>query len=89
MIKEQIQQLSKSIFSDVVANRRHLHAHPELSFHELETSVFVANKLEALGLEYHKMADTGLVAVIKGDKPSRPGSCPSCGYGCPANHGSQ
>jgi amidohydrolase len=70
MIKEQIQQLSKSIFNDVVANRRHLHSHPELSFHELETSVFVANKLDELGLEYHKMADTGLVALIKGDKPS-------------------
>lgn len=70
MIKDQIQQLSKTIFSDVVANRRHLHSHPELSFHELETSAFVAKKLEELGLEYHKMADTGLVALIKGDKPS-------------------
>jgi amidohydrolase len=70
MIKEQIQELSRKIFDDVVANRRHLHSHPELSFHELQTSVFVANKLEELGLEYHKMADTGLVALIKGDKPS-------------------
>jgi amidohydrolase len=70
MIKEKIQQLSAAIFNDVVATRRHLHAHPELSFHEVETSVFVANKLEELGLEYHKMADTGLVALIKGDKPS-------------------
>ncbi|HEY5327166.1 MAG TPA: amidohydrolase, partial [Mucilaginibacter sp.] len=56
MIKEQIQQLSKSIFNDVVANRRHLHAHPELSFHEAETSAFVAAKLDALGLQYQKMA---------------------------------
>jgi amidohydrolase len=70
MIKEKIQQLSKDIFNDVVANRRHLHSHPELSFNELQTSVFVANKLEELGLEYHKMANTGLVALIKGDKPS-------------------
>ena len=70
MIKEQIQQLSQDIFNDVVANRRHLHTHPELSFHEQETSAFVAGKLEAMGLEYHKMADTGLVALIKGDKPS-------------------
>ncbi|GAA4325275.1 M20 family metallopeptidase [Mucilaginibacter gynuensis] len=70
MIKEQIQELAKNIYNDVVANRRHLHAHPELSFHEVETSVFVARKLEELGLEYHKMADTGLVALIKGDKPS-------------------
>jgi amidohydrolase len=70
MIKEKIQQLSATIFDDVVATRRHLHSHPELSFHEVETSVFVANKLEELGLEYHKMADTGLVALIKGDLPS-------------------
>lgn len=70
MIKEQIQQLSKNIFNDVVANRRHLHSHPELSFQETETSAFIANKLDALGLEYIKMADNGLVALIKGEKPS-------------------
>jgi amidohydrolase len=70
MIKEQIQQLSKNIFNDVVANRRHLHSHPELSFHEVETSAFVAGKLEELGLKYERMADNGLVALIKGDKPS-------------------
>lgn len=70
MNKEEIQELSKNIFSEVVANRRHLHSHPELSFHEVETSAYVAKKLEEMGLEYHKMADTGLVALIKGDKPS-------------------
>ena len=70
MNKEQIQELSKNIFNEVVANRRHLHSHPELSFHEVETSAYVAKKLEDMGLEYHKMADTGLVALIKGDKPS-------------------
>ena len=70
MNKEKIQELSQSIFNEVVANRRHLHSHPELSFHEVETSAFVAKKLEDMGLEYHKMADTGLVALIKGDKPS-------------------
>src|SRR5471030_953990 len=70
MNKEQIQELSKSIFSEVLDNRRHLDSHPELSFHEMETSAYVARKLEELGLEYQKMADTGLVALIKGDKPS-------------------
>jgi metal-dependent amidase/aminoacylase/carboxypeptidase family protein len=30
MIKEKIQELSKKIFNDVVANRRHLHTNPEL-----------------------------------------------------------
>jgi amidohydrolase len=70
MIKEQIQQLSKTIFNDVVANRRYLHSHPELSFFENETSAFIADKLDALGLKYQRMADNGLVALIKGDKPS-------------------
>ncbi len=70
MIKEQIQQLSKNIFNDVVGNRRHLHSHPELSFNETETSAFIAGKLDALGLKYQRMADNGLVALIKGDKPS-------------------
>jgi amidohydrolase len=70
MNKEQIQQLSQNIFNEVVANRRHLHSHPELSFHEVETSAYVAGKLDELGLKYQRMADNGLVALIKGDKPS-------------------
>jgi len=70
MIKEQIQQLSKNIYKDVVANRRHLHSHPELSFHEVETSAFIAARLDELGLQYQRMADNGLVALIKGEKPS-------------------
>jgi len=70
MIKQQIQDLAKNIFNEVVANRRHLHSHPELSFHEVETSAFVAKKLEDLGLTYIRMADNGLVTLIKGEKPS-------------------
>jgi amidohydrolase len=70
MIKEKIQALAKNIFDDVVANRRHLHSHPELSFHEVETSAFVAGKLDELGLTYERMADNGLVSLIKGNKPS-------------------
>jgi amidohydrolase len=70
MIKQQIQQLAKDIFDEVVANRRHLHSHPELSFHEVETSAFIAGKLDELGLTYQRMADNGLVALIVGEKPS-------------------
>ena len=70
MIKDKIQKIAKSIFNDVVANRRHLHSHPELSFHEVETSAFVAKHLESLGLTYERMADNGLVALLKGEKPS-------------------
>jgi amidohydrolase len=70
MLKDKISLLSKEIYSDVVKNRRHLHAHPELSFHEYQTSAFVAKKLDELGIKYQKMANTGLVAIIQGEKPS-------------------
>ena len=70
MLKDKITNLANQIHSDVVANRRHLHANPELSFHEYETAAFVAQKLDELGIEYKKMANTGLVALIKGAKQS-------------------
>jgi amidohydrolase len=70
MIKDQIQELSQSIYNEVVANRRHLHANPELSFQETNTSAYVAGKLRELGLKYQRMADNGLVALIKGQKTS-------------------
>lgn len=69
-MKQHIQQLAKDIFDEVVANRRHLHSHPELSFEETETSAFIAKKLDELGLAYQRMAGNGLVSLIKGDKPS-------------------
>lgn len=69
-MKNKIQQLAKNIYNDVVANRRHIHANPELSFNEHNTSAFVAKQLDALGIPYEKMADTGLVALLKGNKPS-------------------
>lgn len=70
MLKDKITRLAEQIHNDVVDNRRHLHANPELSFHEYETSAFVAGKLDELGISYQKMANTGLVALIKGAKPS-------------------
>lgn len=70
MLKDKISLLATEIFSDVVKNRRHLHAHPELSFHEYQTAAFVAQKLDELGIKYQKMANTGLVAIIQGEKPS-------------------
>ncbi|UEG53940.1 M20 family metallopeptidase [Mucilaginibacter daejeonensis] len=68
MIKEKIQELSKKIYDDVVANRRHLHMNPELSFEEVATSAYVAAKLDALNIPYQRMADNGLVGLLTGNK---------------------
>lgn len=70
MLKTKIQELAKNIHQDVIVNRRHLHQHPELSFHEENTCQFVASKLDELGIAYERMAGNGLVALLKGEKPS-------------------
>ncbi|MEJ6980829.1 M20 family metallopeptidase [Pedobacter sp. P351] len=70
MLKEKIQALAESIHGDVIDIRRHLHQNPELSYAEYQTSAFVKAQLDALGIKWVSMADTGVVGLIKGDKPS-------------------
>ncbi|MBA2277360.1 MAG: amidohydrolase, partial [Chloroflexia bacterium] len=56
------------ILPGVVADRRYLHEHPELSFQEYETAKFVAKRLESLGVEDLRtgIAGTGITALIRG-----------------------
>jgi amidohydrolase len=68
--KEQIQHLASAIFEEVVGYRRHLHANPELSFKEFETSAFVKAKLTEWGIPFEGIANTGVVGLIKGDLSS-------------------
>lgn len=70
MLKTKIQELAKNIHQDVIANRRHLHENPELSFEEENTRIYVAAKLDELGIAYERMAGNGLVALLQGEKPS-------------------
>ncbi len=69
-IKNKIQELAAKIYTDVVAYRHHLHANPELSYQEFNTSAFVKQKLQTWGIEFTAMANTGVVGLIKGIKPS-------------------
>lgn len=68
MLKERITALAAGFHDSVIRDRRHLHAHPELSFQEYQTSAYVAERLHELGISFEKMADTGLVALIRGAK---------------------
>ncbi|MEA2585929.1 MAG: hypothetical protein QOF33_4014 [Thermomicrobiales bacterium] len=56
------------ILPGVVADRRHLHQHPELGFQEVKTAAFVADRLRALGVEDIKtgIAKTGVTGLIRG-----------------------
>jgi amidohydrolase len=66
MLKDRIKHLAQDIHQEVINYRRHLHANPELSFEEYETSAFVKARLEELGISYREMADTGIVALLQG-----------------------
>jgi len=54
---------------DVVAWRRHLHRHPEVSFSEHETSAWVAGLLEGFGLAVQRPTETSVVARLRGSQP--------------------
>ena len=58
-------------FAELVATRRDLHAHPELSFHEQRTASLVAERLRALGYEVKTgVGKTGVVGVLRGTGPA-------------------
>src|SRR5688572_5183435 len=67
-----IKSLSEKYLQEIIAIRRHLHMHPELSFQEVKTSEFVWNQLDEMGIpDKQKMANTGIVALIKGKNPDK------------------
>src|SRR5919199_5583932 len=59
------------VLDQVVEWRRHLHRHPELSFHERETADFVARTLEGFGagLEVQRPVEHGVVARLQTGRP--------------------
>lgn len=69
-MQKKIKALVEKHFADVVAIRRHLHMHPELSYQEVETSSFVAAQLERLGIEIKRgIGGHGITAFIRGKNP--------------------
>lgn len=71
-MKEKIKSLAKSSLSEVIAIRRHLHANPELSFEEINTSNYIASKLKEFNIPFKQgIVKTGIVALIEGKNPSK------------------
>lgn len=63
-----IEQYAAEIFEQVVLHRKHLHENPELSFQEYETAKYVSSVLTKLQIPHETgIADTGVVAMIRGD----------------------
>jgi len=66
-LKNKVRDLAKNSKNQLIEIRRHLHAHPELSFHEYQTSKYVAERLKGLGLNPEEdIAGTGVMCLIEG-----------------------
>jgi amidohydrolase len=69
-LAERIEAAARQIEDQVVAWRRDIHEHPELSNREFRTGALVARHLESLGLEVQTgIAHTGVVGVLRGARP--------------------
>jgi amidohydrolase len=69
-IGQVIEQHATAIEAKMIAWRRDIHQNPELGNREFRTAALVAEHLRKLGYEVReKVAHTGVVAVLKGDKP--------------------
>lgn len=69
-LKDAIKNLSAAYETDIIAFRRHLHAHPELAMYEKNTAAFVIEKLKEYNIPYKTFpTHYGIVADIRGNNP--------------------
>ncbi len=67
---ERVDAQVDKVMPQVIAWRRDIHEHPELSNREVRTAKLVADHLKALGMEVRTgVAHTGVIGVLRGGKP--------------------
>ena len=71
MLLDKIKALAAQHQAENIATRRHLHAHPELSYQEFETSKYVQAQLTAIGIPFTVIATTGVLGIIEGKNPTK------------------
>jgi amidohydrolase len=63
---------AESLRDYLIVARRHIHQHPELSFHEVETARYVADELRTMGYEPEEgVGGFGVRAVLRGRHQGR------------------
>ena len=64
------EQLISAAFEDALRWRRHIHAHPDLSFQEKPTADYIARELASFaGLEISRPVENCVIAVLRGAHP--------------------
>ncbi|ADO56814.1 MULTISPECIES: M20 metallopeptidase family protein [Paenibacillus] len=71
MLEKWVQEL-KDGEQELIAWRRYLHQHPELSFEETNTSAFIADQLRSFGIEVRtNVGGNGVLGFLEGGQPGR------------------
>ncbi len=71
-IKLKIKELAAEYKAELIAIRRHLHQHPELSKQEKETAAFISSELTKLDIPHKtNVGGYGIVGEIKGRNPEK------------------
>ncbi len=69
---DKIKALSDEVFAEVLTIRRHLHAHPELSFQEHNTAKFIEEKLAEFGISnVQRTGETGVTFCLDGKEKGK------------------
>jgi hippurate hydrolase len=66
-----IKNLARTYTNEFIEVRHHLHANPELSYEEFNTSKFIQSKLSEWTIPFEVKATTGVVGLIKGKNPDK------------------
>ncbi|MDR3077065.1 MAG: amidohydrolase [Synergistaceae bacterium] len=74
-ILQDIKNMARGMSEELRDTRRHLHAHPELSWREAETSKYIERKLTGLGLSNVKRGFGGTESGVTGDLVCSDGPC--------------
>ncbi|MEP6467483.1 MAG: amidohydrolase, partial [Parafilimonas sp.] len=70
VLPEQLKTITKEYVPLLTSIRHHLHAHPELSFKEFETSKYIGGQLQEWNIPFKNIAVTGIEGIIEGKDPS-------------------
>lgn len=75
-LKQHVLSQVNQLFDKVVAYRKHLHQHPELSYQEYETMKYISEKLTEIGIPHETgVAETGITAMIRGSHHKEQQEC--------------
>lgn len=66
-MQERIKNIAKQIKNELIDIRHQIHQNPELSFQEENTALLVEKYLQNLGLKTHRIAKTGVWAMLNGN----------------------